>query len=330
MVSRRRLPPLNPLLAFEVAARCISFTRAAEELCVTQGAISRQVKVLEDYLNVQLFERESSGLRLTQGAEAFAATLTSAFDRINRATDHFQATRNHSTLIVRSYSTLLTRWLVPRLTGFYAKHPEIEVRLVANPDPVNFERDTCDVGIVYSPRMIDVERNFLFSDALMPVCNPTVIEEWNLKSPRDLLDTPALILNARQADWADWLAIAGLKGQPLLRKMYFDDLSIVYECALQGQGVAMGQTAYLQRELADGRLVRPFEPVLRREAGYYLVYPKQRLEFEKVRIFIDWLLGQCARPTTETSSEAPAKIKNTPDLSNAGRARRPRGQANTP
>jgi len=296
MVSRRKLPPLNPLLTFEVAARCVSFTRAAEELCVTQGAISRQVKALEEHLGVQLFEREHNGLRLTPGAEAFAATLTSALDRINRATDHFLATRNHSTLIVRSYSTLLTRWLVPRLTSFFAKYPQIEVRLVANPDPVNFERDTCDVGIVYSPRMEGVEKHFLFSDALAPVCSPTMIDEWDLKSPRDLLDVPALVLNARQADWTDWLAMVGLGGQPLLRKMFFDDLSIVYECTLQGQGVAMGQIPYLQRELAEGKLICPFEPILRRGAGYYLVYPKQRLEFEKVRVFSDWLLTQCAAP----------------------------------
>lgn len=305
MASRRRLPPLNPLLAFEAAARCISFTRAADELCVTQGAISRQVKVLEDYLGIPLFERVNNGLRLTQGAEAFAVTLTSAFDRINRATDHFEATHNHSTLIVRSYSTLLSRWLVPRLTSFYAKHPEIEVRLVANPDPANFERDTCDVGIVYSPRVVEVEKDFLFSDALIPVCSPTLIDEWGVTSPGDLMDTPTLILKARQTDWTEWLSLVGLEGKSLLRKMYFDDLSIVYECALQGQGVAMGQSAYLQRELAEGKLVCPFKPMLTRETGYYLVYPKQRLEFEKVRLFRDWLMTQCGLPAGVNSNANP-------------------------
>jgi LysR family transcriptional regulator, glycine cleavage system transcriptional activator len=301
---KRRLPPLNPLLAFEAAARHLSFTRAADELGVTQGAVSRQVKVLEDYLGITLFDRETTGLRLTPAAERYAQTATRALDSIHRATDHLTVTHNHTTLSVRSYSSLLTRWLVPRLAGFHAKHPEIEVRLLASPDTVDFERDACDVAIAYEPRMNGVIRHHLFSDELSPVCSPAFADEWSLRTPADLTDVPVLVLHARRSDWAQWLNIAGHPNLRLARQIYFDDLSVLIECALQGQGIAIGQTAYLQRELCAGLLIRPFDTTLRRETGYHLVFPKERADLEKVRIFASWLLKQINSRSAKTSCTA--------------------------
>lgn len=282
---------LNPLRAFEAAARHGSFTRAAEELGVTQGAISRHIRALEERLGFALFVRHPQGLEIENAARMFANELGEAFSRIARATDNLIATQTHSVITIRGYTTFFIRWLIPRLPRFQLAYPEIDIRLVAAADPVDFDRDAVDVAIRYgSGRWPHWRADLLFLDRLMPVCSPDYLQA-RPKDPQGLLDSATLLHHTlRPSDWPDWLAEAGLRGDGA-EYLHFQDLSIIYECARAGLGLALGQEAYLKDEIASGKLVRPLEPVLTRSRGYYLVCPEDRANAPKIALFRKWLLS---------------------------------------
>jgi LysR family transcriptional regulator, glycine cleavage system transcriptional activator len=297
---RRSMPPLNPLHAFEAAARHLSFTKAAAEMNVTQGAVSRQVKALEDHLGFELFTRTPAGIVLTPGGYAYAAALTDAFDRVARATDELVTARSHTVLTIRSYTTFLVRWLIPLLPDFHVKHPNIEVRLVSASDPVDFQRDNVDLAIRYgSGRWRSLESDLLLTDELFPVCSPKLAAEAGLSSPADLGTCTLLHLKLRRADWPDWLAEAGYPALEPANHLFLEDLGVVYQCAIAGLGVAIGQAAYVADELAMGRLVAPFDAVLRRTTGYYLVCPKERVGVTKIATFRRWLRDVVGRTSAD-------------------------------
>lgn len=297
----RRIPPLNALRAFEAAARWSSFTKAADELHVTQGAVSRQVKLLEEFLGFELFERTPHGVELNRSGDAYAAALTRAFDEILRATDQLGTARTHTTLTIRGYTTFLVRWLTPRLPDFQIRHPNIEVRLVSASDPVDFGRDKVDLGIRYGyGRWKELESDLLFTDELFPVCSPSLRDAVPLRQPSDLNECVLLNLNLRRSDWHEWLALAGVERPASERDIDMEDLGVVYQSAIAGFGVAMGQREYLSDDLASGRLVSPFGQVLRRPRGYHLVCPKERAGLAKVIAFRGWLrdgLGRRGYPS---------------------------------
>lgn len=296
----RRIPPLNAMRAFEAAARWLSFTKAADELHVTQGAISRQVKLLEEFLGFDLFERTPHGVELNRSGQAYAAALARAFDEIHRATDELGTARTQTVLTIRGYTTFLVRWLTPLLPDFQVRHPNIEVRLVSASDPVDFDRDKVDLGIRYGyGRWKDLESDLLFTDELFPVCSPTLRDRVPLRAPEDLRECTLLHLNLRRQDWPEWFAVAGVDRPISGPEIYLEDLGVAYQCAIAGFGVAIGQWEYLVDDLATRRLVAPFEPVLRRPTGYYLVCPRARAGLAKIAVFRSWLretLQQRAAP----------------------------------
>lgn len=293
--SLRRLLPLNPLRAFEAAARHLSFTRAADELGVTQGAVSRHIRALEERLGFPLFVRTAQGLHLEQGGRVYAQVLQDAFTRIARATDNLIATQTHSVLTIRGYTTFFIRWLIPRLPEFQRIHADIEVRLVAATTPVDFDRDAVDIGVRYGAgHWRGWRSDLLFRDELFPVCGPGYLAQRDAKSPATLiLESTLLHHNLRSADWIDWLAMADC-AQVRHDNLYFEDLSIVYECARANLGIAIGQRSYIEDDLASGRLVQPFDTVLHRDLGYYLVCPAERADAPKIRLFREWLLSGVA------------------------------------
>jgi LysR family transcriptional regulator, glycine cleavage system transcriptional activator len=304
--SPRRLLPLNPLRAFEAAARHLSFTQAAEELGVTQGAVSRHIRALEDRLGFPLFVRTAQGLRLDQGGRVYAQVLHDAFTRIARATDNLIATQTHSVLTIRGYTTFFIRWLIPRLPAFQRIHPNIEVRLVAATDPVDFDRDAVDIGIRYGRgHWRGWRSDLLFMDELSPVCDPGYLAQRDTSSPATLIAASTLLHhNRRSNDWTDWLAASDVT-QVLHANLYFEDLSIVYECARANLGIAIGQRSYIEDDLASGRLVQPFDTILHRDLGYYLVCPADRADAPKIKLFRDWLLsGISARRPAEQPPRA--------------------------
>ena len=246
----------------------MSFTKAAEELHVTQGAVSRQVKALENYLGFGLFERTPKGIELSRHGRAYVSSIAGAFEQIARATDEIVTARSHTILTIRSYTTLLVRWLIPLLPEFQIKHSNIEVRLVSGSDPVNFDRDNVDIGIRYGHgRWKDLESDLLFFDALLPVCSPKLLKTTKLQHPEDLARATLLHLNLRRSDWPDWLAAAGHDNLDPAGNLYLEDLGVVYQCAIAGLGVAIGQEPYVRDDLATGRLIAPFDLVLTRPRG---------------------------------------------------------------
>jgi DNA-binding transcriptional LysR family regulator len=294
------MPPLNPLYAFEAAARHLSFTKAAAEMNVTQGAISRQVKALEDHLGFELFNRTPAGILLTPGGYTYAAALTDAFDRVARATDELVTMRSHTVVTIRGYTTFLVRWLIPLLPDFHVQHPNIEVRLVSASDPVDFDRDNADLGIRYgSGRWRTLDSDLLLTDELFPVCSPTLAESTRLRRPTDLARCTLLHLNLRRADWPDWLAEAGCATLKSVNDVFLEDLGVVYQCAVAGLGVAMGQAAYVADDVAAGRLVAPFDVTLRRTRGYYLVCPRERANITKIATFRGWLRNMVGRTAAD-------------------------------
>jgi LysR family transcriptional regulator, glycine cleavage system transcriptional activator len=292
----RSLPPLNPLLAFEAASRHLNFTRAARELNVTQGAVSHQIAVLEEYFSARLFERKSNQLELTPSAALYAGALHAAFEDIRRATANYYASASlRTTLTIKGYPLLLSRWLTPRLPAFSRQCPHIDIRMVSisGASLVDFENQDIDVGIRYgSGRWKGLTSHLLFADELVPVCTGSLAEKLGLRTAQDLAGQMLLQTHARANDWPDWFSCAGVDDASALNQvMSFEDLGIVHRFAIEGSGIAIMQAAYVMDDIREGRLVIPCEPVLRRELGYYLVRPVNSGKEPKVREFSEWLLS---------------------------------------
>lgn len=291
----RRTGPLNPLRAFEVAARHMSFTVAADELCVTQGAISRAVKTLEDYFGVPLFKRLGNGLELTPKSRILAHKLTDIFSQLADATDEFTGSKASHVLTVWTYTSFMIGFLIPRLPDFQLRHPNIKVRLISATDGTDFNRDQVDVRLRYGHgHWQGFESALLFREELRPVCSPKLLEGRSTMDFAELEKHVMLHYDGRRHDWSDWLAAAGHPELTPRDNLVFDELSVANQAAIAGVGLAMAQKAYFQNEIASGQLVAPFETVLRRDRGYYLTVARERRNAEHVTVFRDWLIGQFA------------------------------------
>ncbi|GAA0804028.1 transcriptional regulator GcvA [Cupriavidus gilardii] len=296
----RRIPPLNPLRVFEVVARTQNLTVAAQELHVSQSAVSRQIAVLEGYLGIELFRRERHGVSLTRVGQAYAEEVVPAFDAIATATARLLKNTSQGALRVRTYTTFAAKWLIPRLPDFQAQYPSIEVRIDNAIPDVDFDRDPADLAIQFGDgRWPRVSADFLFHDEIEPVCTPEYLRTHRgggRGRPEALLRHRLLVSHYRRADWDDWLAFAGLAEMAdRTERMSFGSSVLTWQAALDGLGIAIGQAAMLQAELASGRLVRPFARPLVRSKSYYLVRPAVQRESRKVTAFRDWLLDTVAR-----------------------------------
>jgi len=292
----RQMPPLNPMRAFEVAARHLSFTHAADELCVTQGAISRAVKALEDYLGEPLFERTGQSLALTERSKEFALKLSNGFMRLAEAADEYRGINAAPVLTVRSSTSFMVGFLIPNLVDFQVRHPEIRVRLLSAEDCAEFARETADVRIRYGRgQWKNVNSTLLFCDALRPLCSASLLDPAKAPYSVEELRNHVLLHHLGKSDWPKWLAVAGEAELQPSDNIVFDELSVVYQAAISGAGIMMAQRAYFKRALANGCLFEPFEPVLTREVGYYLTVPTDRRDAQHVRIFKRWLQEALAK-----------------------------------
>jgi LysR family glycine cleavage system transcriptional activator len=291
------LPPLNALRVFECAARHLSFTQAAEELSITQSAVSHQVKGLEEWLGFSLFERHGQRLSLTPGGKIYAATLGTVFTRIVQATQDLMTTGSHQILNLRGYGTFFVRWLIPRISDFQEKNRDIKIRLTTHVEAVDFTRDNVDLGIVYGAGPWEGCRSdLLFTDALIPVVSAKLAAELgNPCSLEEMLRLP-MLHSRRRIQWEDWLRAAGATRKPSDKDMYFEDVTILYQCVLEGLGVALVQVKYVERDLAEGRLVAPYPFTLERNGGYHLVCPLETASDDKIVRFREWLLAQNMHP----------------------------------
>ncbi|UDL88887.1 transcriptional regulator GcvA [Mesorhizobium sp. PAMC28654] len=290
---RRKLPPLNALPAFEAAARHLNFSRAADELNVTHGAISRAIKNLEDQLGVLLFERATRSVRLTAVGEPYALAVRAALDQLAVATASATVRHSGSTLNVSTSDGFAGKWLVPRLYRFHRAHGDIDVRVSTTGRLTNFLGDGIDIAIRYGAgNYPGLTSEFLTGEEVFPVCSPRLLEGPHpLRTPEDLKHH-TLIRDGYRLDWAAWLHSAGVEGVDPHGGLTFDSATFAVESAVQGEGVVLGRTMLVAADLATGRLVRPFDHALKAVSSFYVVYPPDAIRQRKVMAFRDWLFSE--------------------------------------
>jgi LysR family transcriptional regulator, glycine cleavage system transcriptional activator len=290
---KRTLPPLNGLRAFEAAARHMSFTDAADELSVTQAAISHQVRGLEQRLGLKLFVRRNRSLLLSEAGQAYLPSVRAAFDQLNEATEKLLQKDRGGHLTVTTTASFAMKWLVSRLGGFQRANPEIDVRVSTGTGLVDFSREDVDIGIRYGRGQwpsLTAER--LLSEDIMPVCAPSLVKGPNgLKKPADLKRFTLLHIGNFPDDWQIWLTAAGVKGVDSSRGVSFDFSLAAYQAAMDGLGVALGRHALVAPDLKAGRLVMPFDFKMSSELAYYLVYPPEAIRRRKIKAFRDWMMS---------------------------------------
>ena len=289
------LPSLNGLRAFEAAARHLSFTLAAAELNVTQTAISHQIRRLEEELGIRLFIRQNRALALTPEARDYLPGVRAAFNDLRLATDRLLRKDDDKVLTISTLASLAAKWLLPRLTDFQEAHPGIDVRITTSTSLVDFQRDDVDAAIRYGRgQWPGLRADWLMADELFPVCSPSLLRgDKPLQRPEDLRGYPLLhTSNANSDDWRLWLTAAGLPSDIARQPgITFDMIFMTIQAAIDGIGVAMGRTSYVQDDIAKGRLVVPFKIALPADAGFYLVSPEGRREAPKLASFRQWMIA---------------------------------------
>ena len=289
----RRLPPLNSLKCFEAAGRLLSFTAAAKELNVTQAAISHQIKVIEDYLGIALFDRYPRRLALTEQGKLLLPEVTEAFDRVSGAIAGLDSRQYSNKISVRLGPSFAARWLSPRLKYFWLQYPEIDLSLfhVANA-PTDFEREDIDIAVTYGDgNWPGVVAERLLALDFFPVCSPAFMNNDKPLTELANLRYYTLLHDADYQCWRDWLALAGVDGVNADKGNIIDDTNVLIQAAVDGQGIALGSSAFIQDHLDSGRLVRPFDITLVPDKAYYVVCPPSHLQNPAVKAFKDWLLS---------------------------------------
>ncbi len=299
MPQNRRLPPIKSLQTFEVAARSLSFSNAADELCVTPAAVSQQIKQLETYLGIPLFHRTKKNVQLTDEAAAVLPLLSESFDKLEEAVNRLARERWAGRLTVSSVPTFSIKWLVHNLAGFTRAHPEIDVRLDASVEFRDFQRDEIDVSIRFGlGNYPDLHVTRLFGEEFILICSPALLEgDQPLRTPHDLKHHRILHvdwggLNSRSGEWHDWAKAAGVEGLDFEKGSRFTYESMAIEAAIHGNGVALVSYYAVLEELKSGRLVQPFDIKVESELAYWLVCPELHLRREKVKAFCDWILTE--------------------------------------
>ncbi|MBK3735925.1 transcriptional regulator GcvA [Azospirillum brasilense] len=291
-----QIPPLNGLRAFEAAARHLSFTRAAEELNVTQSAISHQIRTLEDRLGIRLFRRLNQALVLTDAGQLLLPSVRDAFARLATGLERVMEHERSGVLTMSVSPSFASRWLMSRIGRFRARHPEIHLRISVSQHEIDFEREAdIDIGLRHGLGVWEGLRADRFlDDAVFPVCSPALLQgPTPLGQPADLRHH-VLVEETGHSYWATWLAMAGLGDLKPSSEMVFDEIGIAIEAAENGQGIAMARGTLVLEELASGRLTRLFDLALPGDFGYYLVCPEVTADRPKIAAFRRWIMEEGA------------------------------------
>ena len=304
----RRLPPLNALKAFEAAARHESFTRAAEELCVTQGAVSRHVKALEEELGIKLFNRERHGLGITAAGTDYLVVIREAFDRIAMGTERLVQRQHSGVLTLSTSPDFAAKWLVNRLGRFADAHPEIDLRVSATMHHVDFAQEDVDLAVRHGDGNwvgLHVER--LSQEELFPVCSPKILAGRRIAKPSDLLKFPLLRLDTDK-EWAKWFDAAGVPNADVSRGLVLNRVSMLIDAAVDGQGIALARTTLAAWDLLNGRLVRMFSAALPLSKTYWIVSPKATSMLPKIKRAREWLRTEAADDLDRLKALASAAV----------------------
>lgn len=287
-----RLPSLNALRAFESAAKNLSFRHAAGELNVTPGAISQQIKKLEDELGLLLFERRASGLVLTEAGVAYLPSIRRAFQTIADATARLRPKLRPDTLTVSVLPSFAIKWLVPRLGRFHERAPEIDVRVSSTNRLVDFASEDVDIGVRHGlGRWPGVRAWRLADEVLVPVASPALLARKPVACVEDLA-SHVLLHDGLRRDWPIWISTLGFGGLDPGRGPSFSDDGLLIQAAIDGQGIALARGVMLDRDIAEGRLVQVLDVELPSDFAYYIIVPDRKVDLPKVALFRDWLLEE--------------------------------------
>ena len=289
---------LNGLRAFEAAARHLSFSLAAKELNVTPAAIGQQVKLLEEWLGVSLFERRSSGasrLVLTNEALQGLPDITRGFDALSQGLNLLKPIEVNSILTVAVSPAFAAKWLLMRIDGFQTSHPEWDLRLDTNIRTIDYLAEGIDIGVRYGKGEWEgLEKSLLMTESVFPVCAPDLVEK-GLFGLDNLIDFPllhdlSLPKESGFPSWSSWAKQNNIHNINAEKGLKINNSASVIQAAISGQGVALGRSVLVQEDLDCGRLVKPFPDLkCHIELAYYIVWKSNGLESEKVRVFKEWL-----------------------------------------
>jgi LysR family transcriptional regulator, glycine cleavage system transcriptional activator len=303
-----RLPPLDALRVFEAAARHGSFAKAAAELNLTASAVSHRIAALEGQLGTALFERHGRRVRPTAPGAAYAAAVGEALAGLKAATDRFAAARGGGALTISVAPLFAMRWLLPRLSRFEARHPDVVVRIASSIGTTDFAVEDIDAVVRFGRGpWPGLAAHFLFVMDLVPVCAPALAKgPPPLKRPADLARVTRLHSETMPDVWAMWLKLAGIDGLAAAER-HFQDTTLAIEAAFAGLGVAMTDRRFVAADLAAGRLTAPFEVRLHTRSAFYFAYPETRAADPRIAAFRDWIVAEAA-----TEGDAPAPNGKTP------------------
>ncbi|MBA6398841.1 transcriptional regulator GcvA [Colwellia sp. BRX10-4] len=299
-----RLPPLKALRVFEASARQLSFTRAAEELFVTQAAISHQIKSLEDFLGIKLFMRKNRALLLSEEGQAYYLDIKDVFNAINEATERLFARGEKGAITVSTQPSFAIQWLVPRLNAFYALHPDIDVRIKAVDQPENSLTGDVDVAIYFGRgHWADIDAEQLQKEYLIPVCSPLLLQgKKPLDKVEDLINH-TLLHDTSRRDWKRWFKQVNVKATNVNHGPIFSHSAMVVQAAMHGQGVALAHSFLAKPDIDAGRLICPFEDVLESKNAYYVVCRDRQVDLGKIAAFREWVLDTVAQDQEELNDQ---------------------------
>ena len=292
---RRRLPPVNSLVVMEAAGRHLNFTRAGEELALTQSAVSRQIQLLEQHLGAPMFQRQGRHLQLTRDGARLHRAVTMGLDHIADVAVDIRRHRGTGELTVATSVTFASYWLMARLAQFRSRHPDIELRLVASTKMHDLVAAGVDVAIRYgSGEWEGLEAIRIFDNEIWPVCAPSYLAgRPDLAKVEDLLDETLLHLGQFDRNWVTWqawLAAQGVKAAPKTRGLEFDNYLVLLQAAVRGEGVALCGGRLAEDFIARGDLVRPIEATLGSDRAFYVLYPQGVRLSEAATKFRDWIV----------------------------------------
>lgn len=288
-----RLPPLNALKVFVAVVETGSFTAAAAQLHVSQSAITRQIALLEQYVGLRLFQRHGRGIVPTTAGATYAQEICPAFDAMAAATANLTRSHQKLPLTIQTYTTLSTKWLIPRLRDYLKEQPGLEVKIVTSSELVDFSKGDIDIAIQYGAGdWGQWASDLILRDEAEPVCSPGFHEQFmgSEDGPQALLATRRLISEQRKDDWDDWSEYAGMQRYLGAETMTFNTYSQVWQATLDGLGISIGYIPQLQQDLEAGRLITPFNKPMRRNRGYYLVRPRSFSTHPHAQSFREWIL----------------------------------------
>lgn len=297
-IKYRNIPPLRAIKAFEASARHLSFTKAAEELHVTQAAISHQIKNLENITGVPLFKRYNRALKLTFEGRMYLISVRNALEGIEKATRQLKNQDASGTLNISVLPSFATKWLSKRIWKFQQQHNELDVRISAFEWLTDFKKDDCDIAIRYTaePNYPGLKAELFLEEDVFPVCSKQLYDSYENKlKPEDLLKAKLLHEDFTTEDWHDWFDVAGLSPQRNLRGTRFSHTVTMLESVENHQGFALGRTTLVQDDIDRGLLVAPFNMKLKSQMSYYLVYPESHENDKKLQIIKSWLFDEAEK-----------------------------------